>query len=118
MDVYETQRPLEALDIDLDQYTVHYIRVSGYSNTPLIKYYYGIYRVIMKAVPSAASVALTYAQNMLNIPHADKQTFTVMDRFGNVIDDVSPVTYPFSFEGATFVRRSVDDPLPIRLPVL
>lgn len=91
------------MSIDLENFSVHYICISGASKDARINYYYGVWKVVMKRIPSPASAALSYLKDNLNIPNIDRQTFTVMDINKNPIDDIEPC-YSYDAEDSDIVR--------------
>lgn len=100
--------------VDLENYAIHYIKVSGFSSNALIKYYYGLWRVIMKRTPAAASDALSCFRFNTNIPHPDQQIYTVLDQYGRVIDSIEP-SILYKFPEWYITRRTFDEPLALNV---
>lgn len=96
--------------LNLDKFSVHYVRVSGYSKDPRVIYYYGVWKVTMRRTTSPASAALSFLKDNLNIPHMENQMFTVMDIDGNPIDDIEPC-YAYDAEESSIVRSCIEEPL-------
>ena len=65
-----------------------YITVTGRSDDPRVKFYYGVWLVTVRASPKASSVALAFFKSQNDIPRKDSQTYLVEDENGQSCQDL------------------------------
>lgn len=71
------------------QYETFFITITGNSDNPVTRCYYGVWEVRVRSSPKSASVALAYLKSTLDIPRKEAQIYIVADVDGNQAQDIS-----------------------------